>query len=73
MSRETLDIVNDMRRLVTRVTSADATLREKHDAFDGLVAAFQDMAYVCAHAVSGDFHLPEDVSQQADFGFWILD
>lgn len=70
MSSETIDIVKDTRTLVKRVTSPDATLREKHDAFDGLVLAFQDMAYVCAYAVLGDFHLAEDVSQQAFITAW---
>lgn len=63
MSRET---VNDTRMLV----STDATLREKHDAFDGIVMAFQDMAYACAYSVLGDFHLAEDASQQAFITAW---
>ena len=70
MGREAIDIVNDTRTLVTKVASADATLREKHEAFDGLVAAFQDRAYACAYAVIGDFHLAEDASQQAFITAW---
>jgi len=70
VGREAIDIVNDTRTLVTKVASADATLREKHEAFDGLVAAFQDRAYACAYAVIGDFHLAEDASQQAFITAW---
>jgi len=67
---ETTNIVNDTRTFVRLVASSDATLGEKHDAFDRLVLAFQDMAYACAYAVLGDFHLAEDASQQAFITAW---
>jgi len=35
------------------------------DAFAGIVREFQDMGYGCAYAVLGDFHLAEDVTQEA--------
>lgn len=34
------------------------------NAFGGIVRRFQDMAYGCAYAVLGDFHLAEDVAQE---------
>ena len=62
--------MDDMRTMVMTVASGEATLAERHDAFEGLVLAFQDMAFACAYAVLGDFHLAEDVSQQAFFSAW---
>lgn len=70
MGSETIDIVNNTRTLVTKVASSNATLLEKHDAFEALVVAFQDMAYACAYGVLGDFHLAEDASQQAFITAW---
>lgn len=35
------------------------------DAFANIVREFQDMGYGCAYAVLGDFHLAEDVTQEA--------
>ena len=35
------------------------------DAFAEIVRKFQDMGYGCAYAVLGDFHLAEDVTQEA--------
>ncbi|MGH2356216.1 MAG: RNA polymerase sigma factor, partial [Chloroflexota bacterium] len=35
------------------------------DAFGALVGRFQDLAYACAYAVLGDFHLAQDVAQEA--------
>jgi len=34
-------------------------------AFSGIVRKFQDMGYGCAYAILGDFHLAEDVTQEA--------
>ena len=62
--------MNDTRTLVNIVVSADAPLAERHDAFERLVVAFQDMAYGCAYAMLGDFHLAEDASQQAFITAW---
>lgn len=45
--------------LVERARSGDL------EAFGTLVKRFQDMAYGCAYAVLGDFHLAEDAAQEA--------
>ena len=37
----------------------------RHTAFEALVRQFQDMAYGCAYGILGDFHLAQDVSQDA--------
>lgn len=35
------------------------------DAYSQIVMRFQDMGYACAYAVLGDFHLAQDVTQEA--------
>jgi RNA polymerase sigma factor (sigma-70 family) len=62
--------VNEAGALVLKATDSNATLIERHEAFGGLVRAFQDMAYACAHAVLGDFHLAEDAAQEAFITAW---
>ena len=62
--------MNDTRTLVVKVRDPAATLAERHDAFNGLILSFQDMAYACAYAVLGDFHLAEDAAQQAFIAAW---
>ena len=62
--------MNDTRSLVLKVTDTEATLTEKHDAFGEIVRRFQDMAYACAFAALGDFHLAEDVAQEAFITAW---
>lgn len=62
--------MNETRALVSRATDSDATLAEKHEAFCELVRIFQDMAYACAYAVLGDFHLAENVAQEAFISAW---
>ncbi len=49
---------------------SDAALAEKQEAFGKIVCAFQDMAYACAYAVLGDFHLAEDAAQEAFISAW---
>src|SRR5687767_5300158 len=66
----TMKVIEDTRTLLGQVLSDEETLPEKHDAFNGLVAAFQDMAYSCAYAVLGDFHMAEDASQRAFITAW---
>jgi RNA polymerase sigma factor (sigma-70 family) len=51
--------VDELSALVNRARSADL------EAFGELVRRFQDMAYGCAYAVLGDFHLAEDAAQEA--------
>ena len=62
--------MNEARALVIKATDSNATLAEKHEAFGGLVRSFQDMAYACAYAVLGDFHLAEDAAQEAFISAW---
>ena len=59
-----------MRDLVIRARDPEATLAERHEAFCGLVRIFQDMAYACAYAVLGDFHLAENAAQEAFISAW---
>lgn len=62
--------MNDARALVIKARDPDATLAERHEAFCGLVRIFQDMAYACAYAVLGDFHLAENAAQEAFISAW---
>ena len=62
--------MNEAHALVIKATHSNATLAEKHEAFGGLVRSFQDMAYACAYAVLGDFHLAEDAAQEAFISAW---
>ena len=64
------NIVSEMRDLVIRARDPEATLAERHEAFCGLVRIFQDMAYACAYAVLGDFHLAENAAQEAFISAW---
>ena len=41
------------RSLVLKAQNLNATLNERHEAFSGLVRAFQDMAYACAYSKLG--------------------
>ena len=40
-------------------------LAERLAVFGQIVVRYQDMAYGCAYAVLGDFHLAEDAAQEA--------
>jgi len=51
--------VDEICSLINKARSGDL------EAFGELVRRFQDMAYGCAYAVLGDFHLAEDVAQEA--------
>ena len=51
--------MEELERLVERARAGDL------DAFGRIVGRFQDMAYGCAYAVVGDFHLAQDVAQEA--------
>lgn len=62
--------MDDLCALVSKTTDSRATLAEKHEAFSGLVRSFEDMAYACAYAVLGDFHLAEDTAQEAFITAW---
>lgn len=56
--------------LVRRAADKGATLAERHEAFEGLVRLFQNMAFARAYAVLGDFHLAEDAAQEAFVTAW---
>lgn len=53
----------DICELVKRASSDDR--RQQHAAFDELVCRLQDMAYGYAFSILRDFHLAEDVAQEA--------
>jgi len=57
--------VDELDALVTRAASECPPAGERLAAFGELVRRFQDMAYGCAYAVLGDFHLAEDAAQEA--------
>ncbi len=62
--------MSDTRALVIKARDADAALADRQEAFCGLVRLFQDMAYACAYAVLGDFHLAENTAQEAFISAW---
>jgi RNA polymerase sigma factor (sigma-70 family) len=51
--------VEELKSLVIRARSGDL------EAFGKIVRSFQDMAHGCAYSFLGDFHLAEDVAQEA--------
>ena len=51
--------------LVMRTVDAHTLPAERLAAFGETVRRFQDMAYGCAYAILGDFHLAEDAAQEA--------
>ena len=59
-----------MPKFVVKALDANAPLAERHEAFGEIVSSFQDMAYACAYAVLGDFHLAEDAAQEAFVTAW---
>lgn len=56
--------------LIAKATAARAAQTEKSLAFGEIVRRFQDMAFACAYAVLGDFHLAEDAAQEAFITAW---
>jgi len=57
--------VTEIERLVALAADVGAAAQERLAAFGRIVRRFQDMAYGCAYAVLGDFHLAEDAAQEA--------
>jgi RNA polymerase sigma factor (sigma-70 family) len=51
--------MKELKKLIIKAQSGDL------DAFGEIVRRFQDMAYGCAYSFLGDFHLAEDVAQEA--------
>ena len=58
-------LYDDISRLVTQAQTGS------HEAFNGLVRRFQDMAVGYAYAIIGDFQLAEDAAQEAFVGAWL--
>ncbi len=56
--------------LIAKATAARAAHTEKNAAFGEIVRRFQDLAFACAYAVLGDFHLAEDAAQEAFLTAW---
>lgn len=56
--------------LIDRAKASRSAEAEKQRAFNEIVRRFQDMAFGCAYAVLGDFHLAEDAAQEAFLAAW---
>ena len=65
-----MDASDDVGLLIDRARSARAARAEKAHAFGEVVRRFQDLAFACAYAVLGDFHLAEDAAQEAFVVAW---
>jgi RNA polymerase sigma factor (sigma-70 family) len=61
---------NDPVELVNTVRCPAAPRAQRLAAFGRLVRRFADMAYGCAHAILGDFHLAQDAAQEAFLIAW---
>ncbi len=57
--------VKEIESLVITATQTGVPLAQRLEAFGQIVVRFQDMAYGCAYALLGDFHLAEDAAQEA--------
>jgi RNA polymerase sigma factor (sigma-70 family) len=60
----------DVESLIARATAARAARVEKGQAFGEIVRRYQDLAFACAYAILGDFHLSEDAAQEAFIAAW---
>lgn len=56
--------------LIARATAERAARAEKEAAFGEIVRRYQDLAFACAYAILGDFHLSEDAAQEAFLAAW---
>jgi uncharacterized protein len=56
--------------LVAGATAVRAARAERSLAFGELVRRFQDLAFACAFATLGDFHLAQDATQEAFLAAW---
>ena len=57
--------MEEIESLVITAADTNVALAERLWAFGKIVLLFQDMAYGCAYALLGDFHLAEDAAQEA--------
>jgi RNA polymerase sigma factor (sigma-70 family) len=62
--------LEEISQLIAKATAARAAHTEKNAAFGEIVKRFQDLAFACAYAVLGDFHLAEDAAQEAFLTAW---
>lgn len=62
--------MEEISTLIARATAARAARAEKSQAFGEIVQRFQDLAFGCAYAILGDFHLAEDAAQEAFLTAW---
>lgn len=62
--------MDEISALIAKATAAQAARAEKSQAFGEIVRRFQDLAFGCAYAVLGDFHLAEDAAQEAFITAW---
>src|SRR5690349_21660397 len=62
--------VQEIGALIDRAKASRSAETEKQRAFNEIVRRFQDMAFGCAYAVLGDFHLAEDAAQEAFLAAW---
>jgi uncharacterized protein len=69
MTTERLNL-EEISQLIAKVTAAQSARAEKNHAFSLIVQRFQDLAFGCAYAVLGDFHLAEDAAQEAFLTAW---
>ena len=56
--------------IIARAAAERSARSEKQSAFGEIVQRFQDLAFGCAFAVLGDFHLAEDAAQDAFLSAW---
>lgn len=57
--------MEEIESLVKKAAAADVAAEQRLAAFGEIVRRYQDMAYGCAYAILGDFHLAEDAAQEA--------
>jgi RNA polymerase sigma factor (sigma-70 family) len=63
--------MNETGKLVLQASSTAVRPPEREEAFASLVRRFQDMAYACAFAVTGERGLAEDAVQNALLSAWL--
>ncbi|MCB0097675.1 MAG: hypothetical protein KDE46_18215, partial [Caldilineaceae bacterium] len=62
--------MQEIATLIQRATAERTARNAKQTAFAEIVQRFQDLAFGCAYAVLGDFHLAEDAAQEAFLSAW---
>jgi RNA polymerase sigma factor (sigma-70 family) len=55
----------EVAELIARAADVGISLDERLEAFGQVVQYYRQMAYGCAYAILGDFHLAEDAAQEA--------